>query len=86
MFTFLDDTVTVNVKVMTLTGIYIYRQDRNSSEKSFIPWSEENMSPPGFLKRVRENQAEYQKNFWSPFWTKIWNLIIGLNNPVNVPN
>ena len=48
---------------MTLTGIHIYRQDRNSSEKNFIPWSKENTPPPAFLKRVRETQAEKSKQF-----------------------
>ena len=37
-----DDTVTVDMEVMTLTGIHIYRQDKKCSEKSFIPWSKEN--------------------------------------------
>ena len=32
-----DDTVTVDLEVMTLTGIYIYRKDRNCSEKGFLP-------------------------------------------------
>ena len=62
-FILLDDTVTVNMVVMTLTGIYLYRQDKNSSEKSFIPWSEENTPPPAFLKRVRETQTNKSKGF-----------------------
>ena len=28
-----DDTVTVDMKVMTLTGVHIFRQDKHSSEK-----------------------------------------------------
>ena len=36
-----DDTVTVDLEVMTLTGIHIYRKDRNFNEKCFIPWSKE---------------------------------------------
>ena len=32
-----DDMVTVNLEVMTLTGVHIYRKDTNCSEKSFIP-------------------------------------------------
>ena len=31
-----DDMLTFNMEVMTLTGIHIYRQDKSSSEKSFI--------------------------------------------------
>ena len=34
-FILLDDTVMVNLEVMTLTGIHIYRKDRNCNEKSF---------------------------------------------------
>ena len=41
-FVLLDDTVTVDIEVMTLTGVHVFRQDKHSSEKSFIPWSEEN--------------------------------------------
>ena len=37
-----DDTGTVDLEVMTQTGIHIYRKDRNCSEKGFLPWSEEN--------------------------------------------
>ena len=50
--------MTVNLEVMTLTGVHIYRKHRNYSKKSFIPWSEENTPPPAFLKRVKETQAE----------------------------
>ena len=32
-----DDMVTVDMEVMTLTGIHIYRQDKHFSEKSCIP-------------------------------------------------
>ena len=28
-----DDTVTIDLEVMTLTGVHIYRKDRNSVEK-----------------------------------------------------
>ena len=44
-----DDMVTVDMEVMTLTGVYVFRQDKHSSEKGFIPWSEENTPPPTFL-------------------------------------
>ena len=49
-----DDTVAVDFEVMTLTGGHIYRKDRNSVEKRFFPWSEENMPPQEFLRKVRE--------------------------------
>ena len=58
-----DDTVTVDIEVMTLTGIHTYRQDKHCSEKSFIPWREENTPPPAFLKRVRETQTKKSKEF-----------------------
>ena len=58
-----DDKVTVNLEVMTLMGIHIYRKDRNCSEKRFIPWSEENIPPPAFLKRVKETQGKNSKEF-----------------------
>ena len=58
-----DDTVTVDMEVMTLTGIHIFRQDKNCSEKSFIPWSEENTPPPAFLKRVRQTHTKKSKEF-----------------------
>ena len=62
-FILLDDTVTVNLEVMTLTGVHIYRKDRNCSKKSFIPWSKENTPLTEFLKRVKETQAEKSKEF-----------------------
>ena len=58
-----DNTVTVDLEVMTLTGIHLYRKDRNCSKKSFLPWSEENTPPPTFLKKVKETQGERSKEF-----------------------
>ena len=49
-----DDTVTVDMEVMTLLGVHIFNQDKHTSERSFIPWSEENTPPPAFQKRVRK--------------------------------
>ena len=57
-FILLDDTVTVDMEVMTLTGVYVFRKDKHSSEKSFFPWNKENAPPPAFLKRVRETQTK----------------------------
>ena len=62
-FILLDDTVTVDMEVMTLTGVHIFRQDKHSSETSFIPWSKENMPPLAFLKMVRETQTKKSKEY-----------------------
>ena len=58
-----DDTMTGNMAAMTLTGIHIYRQNKNCSEKGFIPWSDENTPPAAFLKRVRKTQTKTSKSF-----------------------
>ena len=58
-----DDTVTIDMEVMTLKGIHIFRQDKHSNEKTFIPWSEDNTAPSSFLKRVRETQTKPSKEF-----------------------
>ena len=58
-----DDTVTIDMEIMTLKGIYIFKQDKNSSEKTFIPWNEDNKPPSSFLKRVRETQKKTSKEF-----------------------
>ena len=58
-----DDTVTVDMEVMTLLGVHIFKQDKHSGEKSFIPLSEENTPPPAFLKRVRETQTKKSEEF-----------------------
>ena len=55
--------VTVDLEVMTLTGVHVYRKDRNCSEKRFLPWSKENTAPPEFLRKVRETQGERSKEF-----------------------
>ena len=52
-----DDTVTVNLEVMTLIGVHINRKDRNCRKKRFIPWSEESTPSPAFLKRVKDTQT-----------------------------
>ena len=57
-----DDIVTVDLEVMTLTGVHVYRKDRNSVEKQFFPWSEENMLPQEFLITGR-CKDKGQKNF-----------------------
>ena len=58
-----DDTVTIDMEIMTLKGKHIFKQDKNSSGKAFIPWSEDNKPPSSFLKRVRETQKKASKEF-----------------------
>ena len=58
-----EDTMTIDVEVMTLKGLYIFRQDKHSNEKTFIPWSEDHKPPSQFLKRLRENQGEPSRDF-----------------------
>ena len=57
-FILLHNTVTVDMEVMTLLGVHIFKEDKHISEKSFIPWSGENTPPPAFMKRVRETQRK----------------------------
>ena len=57
------DTVTVDMEVMTLKGIYIFRQDKHSNEKTFIPWSKDHKSPSSFLKRLKETQGKPSRDF-----------------------
>ena len=52
------DTVTVDMDIMTLKGVYIFRQDKHSNEKNFIPWREEHKLPSSFLKRLKETQGK----------------------------
>ena len=58
-----EDTVTIDIEVMTLKGIQIFRQDRHSNEKIFIPWSDHNKPPSSFLKRLRDTQGTPSKEF-----------------------
>ena len=43
-----DGTVTVDLEVMALTGLYVCKRDKYCIEKRFFPWSEENTPPPEF--------------------------------------
>ena len=58
-----EDTVTVDMEVMTLKGIHIFRQDKHSNENMFVSWSEHNKPPSSFLKRLRETQDKPSKEF-----------------------
>ena len=56
-----EDTMTIYMEVMTLKGIHIFRQDKHSNEKKFIPWSDHNKPPSSFLKRLRDTQGTPSK-------------------------
>ena len=58
-----EDTMTIDMEVMTLKGIHIFRQDRHSNEKTFIPWSDHSKPPSSFLKRLRDTQGTPSKEF-----------------------
>ena len=57
------DAVTVDMEVMTLKGVYIFRQDKHSNEKTFIPWTEDHKHPSSFLKRLKETQGKPSRDF-----------------------
>ena len=54
-------TMTIDKEVMTLKGIHIFRQDRHSNEKTFIPWNDHNKPPSSFLKQLRDTQGTPSK-------------------------
>ena len=58
-----EDTLTVYMEVMTLKGLYIFRQDKHSNYKTFIPWSKNHKPPSSFLKRLRETQDKPSRDF-----------------------
>ena len=58
-----EDTMTIDMEVMTLKCIHIFRQDRHSNEKTFIPWSDNNKLPSSFFKRLRDTQGTPSKEF-----------------------
>ena len=58
-----EDTMTVDMEVMTLNGIHIFWQDKHPNEKMFNPWSEHNKPPSSFLKRLRDTQGTPSKEF-----------------------
>ena len=81
-----DNIVTVDLEVMTVTGIHIYRKDRNCSKKSFLPWSKENTPPPTFLKKVKETQGERLKEFLESILDQDLEPNFRPKPHVNVPN
>ena len=58
-----EDSMTVDMEVMTLKGIHIFRQDKHSNEKTFIPWCDHNKPLSSFLKRLRDTQGTPSKEF-----------------------
>ena len=71
-FTLPKDTVTADMEVMTLKGTSIFRQDKHSNEKTFIPWNEDNKPPSSFLKRLKETQDKPSRDFLESVMG--WNL------------
>ena len=59
--------MTVDMDIMTLKGIHIFRQNKNSNEKALIPWSEDKTPPSSFQKRLRETQSEPSAEFLESF-------------------
>ena len=57
------DTVAVDMEVMTLKGVYIFRQDNHSNEKTFFPWSEDHRPPSSFLKKLKETWGKPSRDF-----------------------
>ena len=58
-----DNTMTVDLEVMTLTGVHVYKRDKICTEKQFFSWIEENTPPPKFLRKVMETQGKRNKEF-----------------------
>ena len=58
-----DNMVIVYLEVMTLTGVHVYKRDKDCIEKWFFPWNNENTPPPEFLRKVREIQGKRNKVF-----------------------
>ena len=58
-----EDTVAVDMDIMTLKGVYIFRQDKHSNEKTFIPWSKDHKPLSSFLKRLKETQGKPSRDY-----------------------
>ena len=65
-----EDTVIVDLEVMTLIGVLVYQKDKNCVGKKFFPWSEENIPPQEFLKKVKETQGQRTKDLAPNFQPK----------------
>ena len=56
--------MTVDLEVITLTGIHTYKKDKTNIEKRFFPWSEENMPLQNFWEKW-ETQKQGTREFLS---------------------
>ena len=65
------DMVTVDLELMTLTGVNTYKKDKNNLEKSFFPWSKENIPPPEFFGKVKETQKTGDSRIFEYFTESI---------------
>ena len=81
-----NDMLTVDMEVMTLSGVHIYRKDRNRTEKCFFPWSKENMPPPEFLRKVGETQGQRTKDFLGSLLNQDLEANLWPKSPCNCPN
>ena len=61
-FVVLEDTMTIDMEVMTLKGNHIFWQDKHSNEKTFIPWSDHS-KPPSFFKETKRTKGTPSKEF-----------------------
>ena len=52
------NTVTISVEVKSLKGHYMYPQNNNYTDLSFLPWSEDFQPSETFMRIVREMQIE----------------------------
>ena len=51
------------MEVMTLKGVYIFRQDKHYNEKTFIPLSKEHKPSSSFLERIKETQGKLSRDY-----------------------
>ena len=70
-----DDMVTVNLEVMTLTGVHIYiERTETVARKVLFLGARRTHLLSAFLKRVKETQGENSKEFLESILDQDWNL------------
>ena len=57
--------MTADLEVMTLTGVPVYKEDKNNLEKRIFPWGKDNIPPPEVLRKVKETQKHRTSEFLS---------------------
>ena len=62
-FILAEDSVTVDVEVMTLKGLYILRQDKHSNKKTLFLGAGTISLPPHSLRGLGKLKANLQKTF-----------------------